>query len=511
MSPLRPPAYHGKGTAIHMPPDELAAAIATVLSDPGEARSSLPRFLAALDTDDAERRVAGAWALCFAGVADDATATYVASRLWSRLGDDESDDADPAVRAALWVLGEHRPDAVESVLPDDAIRRLGIADRGDEADETEVGDGRLGRSEASDGTAGTDSGDGSGAGDAAAAGGGGGGGRGRIRPEHRGPTPEPLPATAHTRVTHRTTTPSERADADGPGRVTKASAWADREFVGSLLSADGSFSEFEVVTYVGDVPYGEAWHVRGRRDGDPVVGTLFVPELPRAAREGAGAEAFASAMADWERIDDHDHVRSVLAWADAPRPWALLDPAGEHLVERSGFAAEEAVETAIALTEAVSYAHEHGVVHGAVRPRDVGYGQTIAADRDRLQLAHFGFRELVAAHTDRRRLSQHLAPEHVSDEFGGVDGATDVYCLGTTTYTLLTGRRPYADRSGSPPRLLVEADLEPPTAVDPDLLAVADRIVATATATRKLERYDRVAVLKRDLQRLRGALGGDDE
>ncbi len=92
--------------------------------------------------------------------------------------------------------------------------------------------------------------------------------------------------------------------------------------------------------------------------------------------------------------------------------------------------------------EALSYAHEQGLVHRDLKPAN------ILMDRQgRPHIADFG----LAVHEDDRWPNRwevagtppYMAPEQVRGESHRLDGRTDLWGLGVILYQMLTGVRPF--------------------------------------------------------------------
>lgn len=124
--------------------------------------------------------------------------------------------------------------------------------------------------------------------------------------------------------------------------------------------------------------------------------------------------------------------------------------AGENLkelvVRRGRLSAREALEIAIQIARALSFAHEHGLVHRDVKPQNVllnGDGATKVTD--------FGIARAIDVETGMTQTgtvlgsSSYIAPEQASGQ--PVDARTDVYSLGVVLYELLTGDVPFPGES----------------------------------------------------------------
>lgn len=110
-------------------------------------------------------------------------------------------------------------------------------------------------------------------------------------------------------------------------------------------------------------------------------------------------------------------------------------------VEKGSFTQEETVGVAIQIAEALSFAHEHGIIH-----RDIKPGNIMMNDRKIVKVGDFG----IAAAADEVSLTatgqvlgtpEFMAPEQARGE--PIDGRADLYALGLVIYKMLTGSSPY--------------------------------------------------------------------
>jgi serine/threonine protein kinase len=132
-----------------------------------------------------------------------------------------------------------------------------------------------------------------------------------------------------------------------------------------------------------------------------------------------------------------------------------------------------------AISRAVQYAHERGILHRDLKPSNILIDQ-----KDEPHITDFGLAKRVsgeAAAFGRTATGAilgtpaYMAPEQVSNRRGTLSSASDVYSLGVILYEMLTGRPPFQaptpvdtlllvlDQDPVRPRLLnpgVDADLE---------------------------------------------------
>ena len=160
-----------------------------------------------------------------------------------------------------------------------------------------------------------------------------------------------------------------------------------------------------------------------------------------------------------------------------------------HAASRSGrwgrstndWTLERLIEAFRRACEAVAYAHSRGVVHRDLKPANVmvgRFGEVILLDWGLAKVFNQGHSEdkpvvtrrsiADATQTQHGRVlgtPAYMPPEQARGELDRVGTASDVYALGAILYTILSGRAPYAGKSGDqvlrarlsgPPRPLSE-------------------------------------------------------
>ena len=116
-----------------------------------------------------------------------------------------------------------------------------------------------------------------------------------------------------------------------------------------------------------------------------------------------------------------------------------------------------ALRLAIQLTDAITYAHDQGILHCDIKPENI----QVTPD-NRIKVLDFGLARARydtgrgGAEADRGKLmgtAGYMAPERLAR--GTLNAAGDIYCMGVVLFELLTGRHPYPERG--PSQVLVGA------------------------------------------------------
>jgi len=97
----------------------------------------------------------------------------------------------------------------------------------------------------------------------------------------------------------------------------------------------------------------------------------------------------------------------------------------------------ESLRTTLAhCLRALKFLHAHGIVHGDIKPSNMMIDR-----RRRVKIGDFGLARRVSNEEGSliKGTTKYMAPEVVSDEFGEVGPASDLYSLGFAAYELMCG------------------------------------------------------------------------
>jgi tetratricopeptide (TPR) repeat protein len=240
------------------------------------------------------------------------------------------------------------------------------------------------------------------------------------------------------------------------------------------MSETGPFTlgAFELQERVAAGGMGEVW----RAVHTPSRGSAAVKVL--AADLVDEAHARASLRAELRAVVGLDHpnivfvfgtgeVTSAAAAASAGRlragaAWIAMEFAeGGTLRDRAGGMSWASVQAALLdVLAGLAHAHSRGLIHGDVKPANL----LVGGARGGVKLGDFGIARpverdpLVVAGRTTWGSPAYMAPEQLREGWAPVGPWTDLYALGCTAWTLLTGAPPFA---GDPKRV-VERHLSAP-------------------------------------------------
>jgi len=180
--------------------------------------------------------------------------------------------------------------------------------------------------------------------------------------------------------------------------------------------------------------------------------------------------------------------------------------AGQNLKDvldfRSCLPIQEAVSIMIQLTSALSYAHQHNIVHRDVKPQNIFY-----LPDGTVKLGDFGIAESLNIAMNKGKPKEiigsvhYLAPE-ISRGYPA-SPQSDIYAAGITFFELITGRVPFNDVD---PVAVVVAHIREkvpsPRKYLPNCSKEAEKIIARATNRSLKERYQNAQDMHDDLVEL---------
>jgi serine/threonine protein kinase len=181
-------------------------------------------------------------------------------------------------------------------------------------------------------------------------------------------------------------------------------------------------------------------------------------------------------------------------------------PLSERLAGANGVPLDRALVIAIAIADALEYAHAMGVVHRDVKPANVMVTATGG-----VKVLDFGIARSLSSvtPTDARvpfGTPEYLSPEQIRGQ--PVDGRADVYALGCVLYEMLTGRPPFAGDPIAVAYRHLEERPVPPSIMRPAIPESIDAIVLRCLQKEPNDRFQRAGEVASELRRLRRAATG---
>jgi serine/threonine-protein kinase len=262
-----------------------------------------------------------------------------------------------------------------------------------------------------------------------------------------------------------------------------------------------TFGKCTILRMIGKGGMGTVWlgeHLFLRR---PVAIKILSRDFSNDPEEMARfeREAIAAARLDHEnivRIHDVDEVHG--------RPYIVMEYVeGQDLEEFIRKNAPVSVTRSLTIVRevarALDHAHGAGVVH-----RDIKPGNILIAKDGRIKITDFGLAQNMGYQEGIKDGIVFGTPFYVSPEQVqglAADGRSDIYSLGVTFYTMLTGRRPFLGRS--PDSVIRKHLTEPrpsPRLRRPTLARSVETIVQKMMAIKPDDRYKNAKALLRSLE-----------
>jgi serine/threonine-protein kinase len=175
------------------------------------------------------------------------------------------------------------------------------------------------------------------------------------------------------------------------------------------------------------------------------------------------------------------------------------------LGEGRAFSEAEALDITIQICDALAHAHERGLIHRDVKPKNIILTKDNVAKLTDLGLAR-AIDDKSAAESEAGKAygtPYYISPEQIRGEVD-IDYRTDIYSLGATMYHLVTGHPPFeAETPTAVMHKHLKEPLIPPDHINTALSAGISEIVEVAMAKKKEERYDSTLDMLEDLKSVR--------
>src|SRR5687768_1495434 len=221
----------------------------------------------------------------------------------------------------------------------------------------------------------------------------------------------------------------------------------------------------------------------------------------------------------------HPHILTVLDSGEtAGRLWFTMPYVeGESLRDRlrreRQLPVEDALRIAREAAQALTYAHEHGIVHRDIKPENLLLtrdGNTLLADFGIARALSGGQAGSGADGQEDARLTEtglavgtpaYMSPEQAAGD-KGLDARTDVYSLAAVLYEMLSGEPPYTGATAQ--QIIVKRFTDPVPSVRrvrPNVPETVDQAIQRALAPIPADRFASPAQFAQAL-RPDGRMGG---
>lgn len=462
--------------------------VRSLTADPSSSASKLPLLLRFFEDDNRQTRLLGALGICLIADTDPDTAPAIIRRLSDRL---EGVGRPEAIIAYNYIVSQFPAEVDAALLADTDNTPDTIS-----ADASELSE-KVGRVRPP--------------------------GLGSYDPRNVEPDPQVIdPDDVQRHPDGATTGPgsNSKAETDADEEInidySRSNSKRDRQRWNQLFERlseiveHSRFDDLMILSGRKRTRYAEVSEVLANDGGDERA--LALRLLDRPADGESFVEALIEAIEAWDSVGDHPNIVSVIHWGRRPRPWLATDPSDLTLVERGGaFDPSVALSVTLELADALDYAHQRGVVHGGIDPKNVtvslGSGEAgITGSLDNFGLLNvYRWYVTPSSYLDPR----YAAPEYYDRQFGQVDHATDIYQLGAVLYRLLTGRPPFRGEFEGIRDQIMRADPPEPSQFA-DVPATLDQIVTKAMAKRTLTRYETINDFRGDVSRVNEELTNGD-
>ena len=199
-------------------------------------------------------------------------------------------------------------------------------------------------------------------------------------------------------------------------------------------------------------------------------------------------------MLDFESDEDYAYI--IMEYVEGASLAQLLDGTDDHLLTF-----DEAAAVVTAVSDALSHAHDNGVLHLDIKPDNI-----LVDGSGRVRLADFGMASLSSATGYGGAVGGtvgYMPPEQIMG--GQVDVRTDVFAFACVVYEALTGVRPFHAANAADSLELVLGVHPDPCALNEDIPPqVADVLLAAIDADPEA----RPASVSAFARELRAGLGG---
>ena len=285
-----------------------------------------------------------------------------------------------------------------------------------------------------------------------------------------------------------------------------AAAWAqDSNLTTSFSLVGRELASYKIEKLLGAGGMGEVYLARDSKLDRLVALKIlpwhFVADVERSTRFKREARALSSL--------NHPNLITIyeVGEAEGLHFIAMEFVEGQTLASlRQSLSLRELLSVVAQVAEALSAAHQAGIVHRDIKPENVmvrhdGYAKVL--DFGLVKLSEVN--KSSDSHNTQMGVAMgtlaYMSPEQAAGE--PVDHRTDIWSLGVLLYELATGRRPFTGETRQATiNAILSRDPETPTTIDATLPPAIDKILEKALEKDRELRYQSASDLRADVRRL---------
>ncbi|MCC6321256.1 MAG: serine/threonine protein kinase [Phycisphaerales bacterium] len=177
----------------------------------------------------------------------------------------------------------------------------------------------------------------------------------------------------------------------------------------------------------------------------------------------------------------------------------------DDIVRHKRYNETEAIDVVIQTAEALLHAHQKGLIHRDVKPKNIMINKEGVAKLADMGLAR-AMSDKEAAEAEAGKAfgtPYYISPEQIRGEIN-IGPPSDIYSLGATLYHMLTGAVPFDGKNPSAVmHKHLKGELAPPDRVNPRLSAGISEIIEMMMSKSPRDRYQTCADLLVDLRAVR--------
>lgn len=208
----------------------------------------------------------------------------------------------------------------------------------------------------------------------------------------------------------------------------------------------------------------------------------------------------------WSKLK-HSNIVEVYSYGVKPVPWIAMEfmdgGSLDDKLKNGPLNLKDALNIAIKISDAIYFAHHHGVIHQDIKPKNILFDR-----QGNPKITDWGLSKVLLEESSITEFFEGTilcaAPEQLDPEhFGGVDWRCDIYGFGVTLFWMVTGRPPfYSDSIYTYLKKVMTEEPQFPCEINKYIPPELNDILRKLLAKNKENRYEDMALAKNDLQSL---------